>query len=106
MPSRRCVDRYLRSDHPLVRDGLANFINQQADLAVCGEAEDSAGAIAGIESCRPDVALIDISDRTIRSFGMDLPTSLTSRPISLFAVKRRTRPGRLPESNHAVPTLR
>src|SRR5207237_7977973 len=48
-------------DHPLVRDGLANFISQQNDLTVCGEAEDSAGAIAGIESCRPDVALIDIS---------------------------------------------
>ena len=52
---------FIVDDHPLVRDGLANFINQQADLAVCGEAEDSAGAIAGIESCRPDVALIDIS---------------------------------------------
>src|SRR5438132_14153569 len=51
---------FIVDDHPLVRDGLANFINQQADLAVCGEAEDSAGAIAGIESCRPDVALIDI----------------------------------------------
>ena len=39
---------FIVDDHPLVRDGLANFINQQADLAVCGEAEDSAGAIAGI----------------------------------------------------------
>src|SRR5258708_38466070 len=52
---------FIVDDHPLVRDGLANFINQQNDLAVCGEAEDSAGAIAGIESCRPDVALVDIS---------------------------------------------
>ncbi|HET9857325.1 MAG TPA: response regulator transcription factor, partial [Chthoniobacterales bacterium] len=52
---------FIVDDHPLVRDGLANFINQQADLVVCGEAEDSAGAIAGFESSKPDVALIDIS---------------------------------------------
>src|ERR1700719_3180838 len=64
-------------DHPLVRDGLANFINQQADLAVCGEAEDSAGAIAGIESCRPDVALIDISLKN--ESGLELVKTLQAQ---------------------------
>src|SRR3989440_13069266 len=54
---------FIVDDHPLVRDGLANLINQQGDLIVCGEAEDSAGAIAGIESSKPHVALIDISLR-------------------------------------------
>ncbi|PYK32079.1 MAG: DNA-binding response regulator, partial [Verrucomicrobia bacterium] len=52
---------FIVDDHPLVRDGLAYLINQQGDLLVCGEAEDSAGAIAGMEACKPDVALIDIS---------------------------------------------
>lgn len=52
---------FLVDDHPLVREGLASFINQQKDLVVCGEAEDSAGAINGIRETRPDVALIDIS---------------------------------------------
>src|ERR1700747_2113596 len=52
---------FIVDDHPLVRDGLANLINQQSDLTVCGEAEDSAGATANIESSRPNVALIDIS---------------------------------------------
>src|ERR1700746_4064624 len=52
---------FLVDDHPLVREGLANLINGQSDLIVCGEAEDSAGAIAGIAKDRPDVALIDIS---------------------------------------------
>src|SRR5204862_5303312 len=61
---------FIVDDHPLVRDGLANFINQQADLAVCGEAEDSDGAIAGIESCRPDVALIDISPKNETRLGL------------------------------------
>jgi DNA-binding NarL/FixJ family response regulator len=52
---------FLVDDHPLVREGLANLINEQDDLVVCGEAEDSAGARAGIATTRPDVALIDIS---------------------------------------------
>jgi len=60
---------FIVDDHPLVRDGLANFINQQNDLAVCGEAEDSAGAIARIESSRPDVALIDISLKNESGLG-------------------------------------
>jgi DNA-binding NarL/FixJ family response regulator len=51
----------LVDDHPLVREGLASFINQQKDLVVCGDAEDSASAINGIRETRPDVALIDIS---------------------------------------------
>src|SRR4030095_13823110 len=52
---------FLVDDHPLVREGLANLINEQNDLVVCGEAEDSAGAMTGIAKTRPDVALVDIS---------------------------------------------
>jgi len=52
---------FIVDDHPLVREGLANLINRQDDLIVCGEAEDSAKAIAGIVKTQPDVALIDIS---------------------------------------------
>ena len=52
---------FIVDDHPLVREGLANLINGQDDLIVCGEAEDSAQATAGIIQARPDVALIDIS---------------------------------------------
>ena len=48
-------------DHPLVREGLANLINGQDDLIVCGDAEDSSQAIIGIANTQPDVALIDIS---------------------------------------------
>ena len=52
---------FVVDDHPLVREGLANLINAQDDLTVCGEAEDSAQAIAGMVKARPHVALIDIS---------------------------------------------
>ena len=64
-------------DHPLVREGLANLINAQDDLIVCGEAEDSAQAIAGIVKARPDVALIDISLKT--ESGLELVKHLRSQ---------------------------
>src|SRR5438270_4266733 len=52
---------FLVDDHPMVREGLANLINQQDDLAVVGDAEDSAGAVAGIAEKQPNAALTDIS---------------------------------------------
>ena len=52
---------FIVDDHPLVRQGLTNLINEQNDLVVCGEAENSAEAMAGFATAQPDVALIDIS---------------------------------------------
>jgi DNA-binding NarL/FixJ family response regulator len=68
---------FIVDDHPLVREGLANLINGQDDLIVCGEAEDSAQAIAGIMEARPDVALIDISLKN--ESGLDLVKDLGTR---------------------------
>ncbi len=68
---------FLVDDHPLVREGLANLINGQDDLIVCGEAEDSAGAMAGIVKTRPDVALIDISLKN--ESGLELVKDLESQ---------------------------
>ena len=48
-------------DHPVVCEGLAMHLATQPDLEVCGEAEDVPGALALLESTRPDVAIIDIS---------------------------------------------
>jgi DNA-binding NarL/FixJ family response regulator len=61
---------FIVDDHPLVREGLTNLINQQGDLIVCGEAKDSAEAIAGITKERPDVAIIDIS--LVNESGLEL----------------------------------
>src|SRR5216110_115563 len=68
---------FVVDDHPLVREGLTNLINGQGDLLVCGEAEDSSGAIAGIAKTRPDVALIDISLKN--ESGLELIRNLESQ---------------------------
>jgi len=52
---------FLVDDHPLVREGLTNLINQQPRFRVCGEAENVPDALRGIETSDPDVAIVDIS---------------------------------------------
>src|SRR5580700_6768065 len=48
-------------DHPLLRKGVGQLIDQEKDLVVVGEAEDASKAITAIENTQPDIALIDIS---------------------------------------------
>jgi DNA-binding NarL/FixJ family response regulator len=48
-------------DHPLLRKGVGQLIDQEKDLVVVGEAEDANKAMTAIENTRPDVALIDIT---------------------------------------------
>jgi len=52
---------FLVDDHPLVREWLANLINRQADLEVCGEAASAPQARERIESTEPDIAVVDIT---------------------------------------------
>ncbi len=52
---------FIVDDHPLVREWLTNLINQQADLAVCGEAATAAEAVQALRASKPDVAIVDIS---------------------------------------------
>ena len=53
----------LIDDHPILRQGLANVLNQQAHLTVCGEATEPNEALALAERLQPDLALVDLSLR-------------------------------------------
>jgi DNA-binding NarL/FixJ family response regulator len=52
---------FVIDDHPIIRQGLTLLINQEADLAVCGEAEEMHSALKAIEACHPDILIVDIS---------------------------------------------
>jgi DNA-binding NarL/FixJ family response regulator len=52
---------FVVDDHPIVRQGLALLINQETDLAVCGEAEEMQTALPAIQALRPDILIVDIS---------------------------------------------
>lgn len=52
---------FVVDDHPIVRQGLTLLINQECDLAVCGEAEEMHSALRAIQTCKPDILILDIS---------------------------------------------
>jgi DNA-binding NarL/FixJ family response regulator len=51
----------LVEDHPVMREGLAQLINHESDLSVCGQYDDAARAFAAIATLCPDLAIIDLS---------------------------------------------
>ena len=60
-PARSSAARlYLVDDEPLVRRGLTQLINLQADLLVCGDTADPSRALMQIQELQPDVAIVDL----------------------------------------------
>jgi DNA-binding NarL/FixJ family response regulator len=51
----------LVDDHPIVRHGMAQLINEEPDLEVCGEAGAAGEAMTLVEETDPHLALIDLS---------------------------------------------
>jgi DNA-binding NarL/FixJ family response regulator len=50
----------LVDDHALLRTGVANIINQEADLRVVAEAGNGVEALEAYERFKPDVTLLDL----------------------------------------------
>ncbi len=48
-------------DHPVIRQGLAELINHDKDLLVCGQAEDAPQAMDAVKKLNPDMVIVDIS---------------------------------------------
>ncbi len=48
-------------DHPMMRQGLAQLVNHEADLVVSCEADNAAQALNLVVARRPDLVLLDIS---------------------------------------------
>ncbi len=51
----------LLDDHPVMREGLAQLINHEPDLQVCGQFEDAPPAFEAVPKLNPDVVIIDLS---------------------------------------------
>jgi DNA-binding NarL/FixJ family response regulator len=67
----------LVDDHPMVRERLAEVIQREPDLAVCGEAEDRFSAMEAIAAKKPHLAIVDLTLK--RSHGMELIKDIRSQ---------------------------
>jgi DNA-binding NarL/FixJ family response regulator len=94
----------LIDDHPILRKGLAQLINQEADLMVCGEAEEAPKAFEAVGTLNPDVAVVDISlkggnglelIKNIKARYPDLPLLVLSMHDETLYAERALRAGSL-----------
>jgi DNA-binding NarL/FixJ family response regulator len=94
----------LIDDHPLLRKGLAELINQEPDLMVCGEAEEPPKAFEAVGTLNPDIALVDISlkggnglelIKNLKARYPDLPLLVLSMHDETLYAERALRAGSL-----------
>src|SRR5246500_3075113 len=93
---------FLVDDHPIVRQGLALFIEREPDLTVCGEAEDATSALQAIRESTPDFVILDISLdgrdglellKTLRAGHPNLPVLVLSMHDESSYAERSLRAG-------------
>ena len=78
----------LVDDHAVVRFGIAQLINRQPDMEVCGEEADAGAAFSAAERLQPDLVIADLSLK--ESSGLELVRNLKARfpsmPILVLSV--------------------
>jgi DNA-binding NarL/FixJ family response regulator len=68
-------------DHPMFRERLAHLINKEADMIVCGEADNARDGLALIQRAKPSLAIVDITLKD--SGGLDLLKDIRAHEIQL-----------------------
>ena len=48
-------------DHPIVRQGISQLVNQESDLEICCQAGDMDSALGAMAACKHAMAIVDIS---------------------------------------------
>jgi DNA-binding NarL/FixJ family response regulator len=82
----------LVDDHAVVRYGIAQLINRQPDLEVCGEEENASNALSAIGKLKPDLVIADISLKD--SSGLELMRNIkaqyTKMPVLVVSAHDET----------------
>jgi DNA-binding NarL/FixJ family response regulator len=68
---------FIVDDHPVVRSGLNKLLNNEPDLEVCGEGEETYAALKSIKEKEPDLVLLDVSLKD--SDGLELAKELKAQ---------------------------
>jgi two-component system, NarL family, response regulator DevR len=75
---------FLLDDHEIVRRGLRELLEAEADISVVGEAESAAAARRRLPAVRPDVAVLDA--RLPDGNGIDVCREIRSTDPSIRAI--------------------
>lgn len=73
----RSIGVVVADDHPLLRDGVIRTLQSHEGIDVLGEADSGSSAVSQCVTCRPDVALLDIS---MPGNGINAISEITSLP--------------------------
>ena len=71
-------------EHPLLRHGIAHFLNSQPDVAVCGESDNIRDARQKIHQCKPQLLLTAL--RLGAGDSLDFVKALKSEQPALFII--------------------
>jgi DNA-binding NarL/FixJ family response regulator len=79
---------FLVDDHPLVREWLTQLLQRESDLAICGEAEDTADALEKIAATQPDIVIADISLKSTHGLELvkDLQVRFPALPVLILSM--------------------
>ena len=79
---------FLVDDHPIVSKALAELINQEPELSVCGKAENAAAALQAIAVAKPDIAVVDISLPQINGIELikEIKTHYSNVPVLVLSM--------------------
>lgn len=82
-------------DHPAVREGLTLLVSTEG-MEVCAEAGCRADALARVETCRPDLAVVDLS--TSNEDALALVSELRARHVRVLVCSRHPDPGHVKQA--------
>ena len=71
----------LVDDHAVVRFGIAQLLNREPDMTVCGEEEDASKALGAIGTVKPNLVIADISLKD--SSGLELMRNIKAQYAGL-----------------------
>ena len=82
-------------DHPIVRQGLVQLLNCEADFMVCAEAATARKAMAAIAETKPDIGVVDITLQGTN--GIELIKNIVAQwpdfPVLVLSAERALRAG-------------
>ncbi|HWX19499.1 MAG TPA: response regulator transcription factor [Candidatus Binatia bacterium] len=79
-------------DHPMMREGLAQLLDNESDLCACAQADNAGQAIAAIAADKPDLVIVDISlpDKSGLELIKDIHTLHPGLPLLVVSMHHET----------------